>query len=376
MSELMEKKPVIRVAFLDVGQGDTIVITCPETHEAIVVDCIDDQAVLKYLKREDVQYLRGVVVTHSHADHYKGIADLLNNCAHKLGIEGCEMLASSEDIANLRDMKAGLPDHDGHSTIYDEPRERRRSALANLHQWTVENEKRCGLLRDVRNVLLPFEGELAQNLRLLHPPLVKYSELRQSGLNNISVVLQVMRSGLSVLLMGDLEYTGWQNLLARHPDITCDVLKFPHHGGTWTEVETDELLSTLSPSKVVISVGSDNTYDHPSAGVFAALRKQDGVQLLCTQATSACLAGASVESEISVITRKYQERAAVDSSFLVLPRRGHCPCAGTVIVELDDEVRVLQPDPAFHGSEVIHVHFRDHHKCRVAPVPVVTGAVR
>ena len=33
--------PIVKIAFLDVGQADTIVITCPETQEAIVVDCVN-----------------------------------------------------------------------------------------------------------------------------------------------------------------------------------------------------------------------------------------------------------------------------------------------------------------------------------------------
>jgi len=54
--------PVIKVAFLDVGQGDTTIITCPETHEAIVVDCVDDLAVIEYLEREQIRNLRGVII--------------------------------------------------------------------------------------------------------------------------------------------------------------------------------------------------------------------------------------------------------------------------------------------------------------------------
>lgn len=39
----------LKVAFLDVGQGDTIVVSNPTTHEAVVVDCINANAVLDYL---------------------------------------------------------------------------------------------------------------------------------------------------------------------------------------------------------------------------------------------------------------------------------------------------------------------------------------
>jgi competence protein ComEC len=366
MSLQDERKPVIRIAFLDVGQGDTIVITCPETREAIVVDCIDDEAVFDYLEREQIRHLRGVIITHIHADHYKGAAELLYSCAERLGIDGCEVLASSDDIPRTLGTK-WPPDGDKHSTIYDEPRFlKRNGALAKLYNWTLENQGKCEILRATPRLTLPFNGTIVHSLRLLQPPHVDYSTLRMSGLNNISVVLQVLGNGASALLMGDLEYAGWEILQKNHPEVTCDVLKFPHHGGTWTELESDELLSALQPSLVVLSVGSDNTYEHPSAGVFASLRKEKEIQLLCTQATKACLNNGSLQSEIAAITRKFQNRAAIDGSFLVLPRRGHCPCAGTVVVELGNEVRVLQPNTDFHRFSVISAHFKEYHQCSVS----------
>ena len=74
---VLREAPIIRIAFLDVGQGDTIVISSPETSEAIVVDCIDANAVLEYLEQEETKYLRGIVITHLHDDHYCQVDDLL-----------------------------------------------------------------------------------------------------------------------------------------------------------------------------------------------------------------------------------------------------------------------------------------------------------
>ncbi len=83
-----ETLPIIKIAFLDVGQGDTAVISCADTHEAIVVDCVDAKAVLNYLKQEEIMHLRGVIITHLHADHYKDVASLLYNCSEVLGVQG------------------------------------------------------------------------------------------------------------------------------------------------------------------------------------------------------------------------------------------------------------------------------------------------
>jgi beta-lactamase superfamily II metal-dependent hydrolase len=63
----------LRVAFLDVGQGDTIVVSNSTTHEAIVIDCINANAVLDYLTQEKIKYLRGILITHLHSDHFSEV---------------------------------------------------------------------------------------------------------------------------------------------------------------------------------------------------------------------------------------------------------------------------------------------------------------
>ena len=77
----MANNPVVRIAFLDVGQGDTSIITIPDTGEAVIVDCIDANAVMDYLKNSNVQYLRGIIATHLHRDHFSGIAAVLSSAS-------------------------------------------------------------------------------------------------------------------------------------------------------------------------------------------------------------------------------------------------------------------------------------------------------
>jgi competence protein ComEC len=249
--------PVVRIAFLDVGQGDTTIISCPETHEAIVVDCVNSVSVLDYFKREGIQQLRAVIITHLHADHYEQVANLLYNCAKVIGTQGCEVLATTEDVVNPADLSRASsrekwpPDADNHSFVYEQPPVGKKnspsSALAKLYQWSKENEEKCKPLRAIPDFPFPIKGTLATSLQVLHPPFVGYYKLRMSGLNNISVVLRIIGTGSSALLTGDLEPYGWQQLMDKHPNIASNVLKFPHHGGTWEEADTDSLLSIVNP---------------------------------------------------------------------------------------------------------------------------------
>lgn len=52
------------------------------------------------------------------------------------------------------------------------------------------------------------------------------------------------------------------------------------------------------------------------------------------------------------------------NGYPVLGSKQGCPCAGTVIIELSDEVRVLQPDKTFHRQSIIEPHFKGH-KCNI-----------
>ncbi len=93
----MNKQPgKLKIAFLDVGQGDTIVVSDSNTHEAIVIDCTNANAVLDYLAQEKVEYLRGILISHLHADHYSEVDYLLNRYNLNPGLSECESLGYSQ----------------------------------------------------------------------------------------------------------------------------------------------------------------------------------------------------------------------------------------------------------------------------------------
>ena len=136
----------IKVAFLDVGQGDTIVISSAATEEAIVVDCVDGQVVTDYLMSLGIKRLRGVIITHLHADHYRGVPQLLDNCLRFLGSE-CEVLLYNKFTAHNRKKVEELSnDKDGHSVAClgnSDPTVVSRTRVAtfrNLAEWTASHK--------------------------------------------------------------------------------------------------------------------------------------------------------------------------------------------------------------------------------------------
>ena len=355
------------MAFLDVGQGDTIVISSSDTQEAVIVDCVDANAVLTYLASEQIKYLRGVVITHLHADHYSGVANLLDNYREVPGMQECEVVTFNEDY-NHRNLKQLAPDPDGHSSSYSQPLGGSKglvpASLLSLFSWCKQHPEQCTNLKVGRSPF-PIEGKLANSFKQLHPYFADYLDLRTKGLNSTSTVLRISGSKTSALLTGDLEPEGWTQLCTHYPNLHSDVLKFPHHGGAWYGQNVDDLLDKVDPSIVVISVGSEGfeKYNHPHPDVFTALAKRPHIRVLCTQATNQCQLQACAQNERDSVVRLLKVNAEQNGHQLLLSRsKKSCPCAGTVIIELDKEAHVLQPDLTFHRDSIIKTHYKAH-KC-------------
>jgi len=348
----------VKVAFLDVGQGDSIVVTVPHTEEAVIIDCPEADTVIEYLRNEPVRFIRALIITHLHLDHFKDAVGFLENCRSQLGME-CERLIFNWQL-NRQQL---APDADGHSEIYSDPKRRkwaRRTAYRELVAWAERNARSCiPLLRPNNGDRLKIRGTIRNAIKILQPSHGCMGSLMQSGLNNTSAILRIEGPGSSALLTADIEPDGWNQLRSSHSDLRSDVLKFPHHGA-WTNANPADILTAVDPSIVIISVGTDGIqYNHPNVHVFAAIRNRSNTGLLCTQATSRCVDNpGSHTSAIHAILQAHSH-----GSGHIRTSRG-CPCAGTIIVELGNQVTVLQPDILVHRNQII-LPFLTSHQCRI-----------
>lgn len=339
---LMSDLSAVRVAFIDVGQGDTSVLWNPACGEAIVVDCVNPVPVWDLLKQEKIHWVSALIITHLHADHYSGLVSFLEGCQVR-GIQyGCVYFYWIPQVTRIQDL---LDDSDGHSQGGEDNAslhsKKRQSAYQALVDWfgRPENHSRY------RNPSHLGEASVAGvEFEMLHPVDAQIGKLAQSGqLNNLSVVLRVSGSGSRLLLTGDLEPFGWDMMLENVGDVSSDVLKCPHHGA-WSRDDVDDLLSRVDPRVVVISVGtSGDRYDHPGANVLSALKRRPCIRVLCTQATRKCMADPERAEECvrGLITSDRPDEAPHCSS-------AGCPCASTVVVQLGNPPEVLHPSPEIH----------------------------
>ena len=124
----------LQIAFLDVGQGDTIIVYDPDTKEAVVVDCVDFVPVLEFFKVKSISRLRALILTHIHADHFLGAVSLLTNCEkHGISWEACIFRWDKD----FRKMPEQLGDSDNHSDMVS-GKERRKSNYEVLVAWATQ----------------------------------------------------------------------------------------------------------------------------------------------------------------------------------------------------------------------------------------------
>ena len=89
-----------------------------------------------------------------------------------------------------------------------------------------------------------------------------------STANGASVVLVAEVRGVRILLTGDIEPPGQGALADTLAALDVDVLKVPHHGSRYQDLD---VLASVHAELALISVGADNDYGHPAPDVLASL---------------------------------------------------------------------------------------------------------
>jgi competence protein ComEC len=227
---------VLQVHFLDVGQGDAILLEYPDgTYDMVDgggffnADALDTgQAILiPYLCRMGVTRLHRVFLTHAHADHMNGLISLMRY------IPVDEFYVTREPV--------------GESSYQQFLRRINRSPIRISHGHKFEQE---GVMLEV---LSPQDCNRTLQVK-----------------NDDSLVLLVQYRGKSILLTGDIEARSEQ-VLQNRVQSRIDYLKVPHHGSKSSSSLT--LLQALRPRTAFISVGSNNWFGHPNPTVLSRYRQ-------------------------------------------------------------------------------------------------------
>lgn len=224
-----EPSEVLKVAFLDVGQGDAIYIEAPNGHQ-VLIDGGGGRAVLEELARVMPFMDRSidtVIATHPDLDHIGGLPDVFHRYDVGMFVE------------------SGVEDAGADNTA--------------LHQ-AVLNE---GLVPVVLTERATLDLGSGVTLTILFPD-------RPVGTvdpNVGSIVARLVYGDTSFMLTGDSPQAIEEYLVERIPEgLASTVLKLGHHGSKTATAA--EFLDAVHPAYTIVSAGCDNKYGHPHAEVL------------------------------------------------------------------------------------------------------------
>ena len=236
----------LHVAFLDVGQGDAVLITTPSGQQILVDGGPSPSALTSALGQQMPFWdhsLDLLIMTHADADHINGLAEAIA----RYELDGW--------------LDNGLASKDP------------------TYQVCLDRLSKGGVPRHV--IRAGQELALGQGivLEVLHPPPGTEVDPRSDG-NSRSLVLRLRWGSVSFLLTGDVDAEAEKLMLETGRPLAASVLKVAHHGSDGSS--TAEFLRAVDPEYAVISVGADNNFGHPAQGVLERMEALGGVSILRT----------------------------------------------------------------------------------------------
>ncbi|MTT32493.1 DNA internalization-related competence protein ComEC/Rec2 [Terrilactibacillus sp. BCM23-1] len=232
------------VVFLDVGQGDSILIKLPHQKGTILIDTggivpykteawkkrkdpfkVGRDVVLHELRGSGIRQIDMLILTHSDYDHIGGVKDLIGQIPIRKLIISSWFNPSPADMNMLK-----------------------QAVSQGTKIQKVQKGDTINFSTYAFHVLSPTTNQDS---------------------NNNSIVLHTRLGGLNWLFTGDLEEEGENQLIKNYPRLSIDVLKVGHHGSQSSTSE--QFLNVIKPNYAMISVGKNNRYGHPNQEVLQRL---------------------------------------------------------------------------------------------------------
>ena len=247
-------KEDFRIACLDVGQGDGIVIEM-ENRWNILIDggstnksSLGQYQLIPYLKSRGISRLDGIYISHTDEDHISGVREILDYISKGLTIIRVENLI--------------LPDWDAvqDNKNFQELTELAKAAGIRVIYVNAGDRVRYG--ETTLKVLWPEAGATGKEV------------------NEDAIVIEMTNGAFKGVFTGDIGKDTEDKLLQKGVLEDVDFLKVAHHGSKYSTGE--EFLDVVKPELSVISCSATNTYGHPSPDTLKRL-ENSGSKVLITK---------------------------------------------------------------------------------------------
>lgn len=239
-----EKKVVVsdelRVTYLDVGQGDAVLIQTPQGKN-FMIDAGPEGALAKPLSKvlPKKSTIDGFFITHPHADHISGMGYVLDNynvqTVYYTGVTHTTP-TFMKNFEKLKDSGVAV------------------TKVSKEQSFSTDDGVLFEILYPNRDMTKETNWEWGND-----------------GLNDTSIVVQVTYGTKKFLFMGDASKVVERRLVGLGFVGKTDVLKVGHHGSETATAE--EFIETIKPTYAILSLGEKNDYGHPHKSVLQTLAK-------------------------------------------------------------------------------------------------------
>lgn len=249
---------LLKVHYLDVGQGDSIFIELPN-NETMLIDAAESyqsENIINYLKNLNYKKIDYIIGTHPHTDHIGGLKDIINT--FEIG-------------------KIYMPKVVSTTKTYE-------SLLMAIKDKNLKiNTAKAG------TSIIDTD---ALKINILAPTNSTYTEL-----NNYSVVTKITYGTTKFLFMGDAEKLSENEI---KENVTADVIKIGHHGSNTSS--SIDFIKKVNAKYGIISVGLKNKYNLPKEETITNWEKS-GTKIYLTS-TNGTIRASSDGTNIKIESEK------------------------------------------------------------------------
>jgi competence protein ComEC len=220
----------LKIYFLDVGQGDSSV-NISSTGQVVLIDSGPDESlILNYLENLNISHIDLLIASHAHADHIAGMDRIITKYKPRAFLD------------------SGIP----HTTIAYQ------KMITAIGKYNINYYQ--GTSRKIN--LGPLTFTILPPANLL---------LKESELNNNSIVIRLDFKEFSCLFAGDIEKEREDQLLKEsRNNLKVDILKIAHHGSS--SGSSPLFIQSVNPDTSIISCGKGNQYGHPHQETLTLLQ--------------------------------------------------------------------------------------------------------
>lgn len=227
-NELSTYNQFMQVHFIDVGQGDAILVQVNDKNLLIDSGPKENSTYfLNYLNSLNIKKIDYIIATHPHEDHIGNMYSVIKK--YNIGEFFAPKIVHTSK--SFEKMVESLISKNKKINVLD-------TNTSSIHLGS--NTK--------IHIYSPFPKDYGDNLNLY------------------SAIFKIEYGSTSFLFTGDAEKLNEEEILNSNISIKSDVLKVAHHGSSTST--SLSFFNSVSPSIAVISVGKDNIYNHPNSDVI------------------------------------------------------------------------------------------------------------